>query len=186
MLDPSAVPSVAQNEVLARFVMYSKHIASDGTIKQDAFVPHPHVELSVTRHLQATERELWTEGDRVAKLRNRSLYGRADTFASTFTAEGLSADPDPIIPENPNHTNITGWPPEKPLQKIKALQIASKSQYLPAPETGAPNSVPAPEVDSQCQSPISGSGRDPSLSKLFWIALAFAVCLAAFLAQRFT
>jgi hypothetical protein len=96
-------------------------------------MPHPHVELSVTRHREATEEELWGEGQRIAAIRNRTLYGRADVCASAYTAEGLWAVPDPIIPENPNHTNVTNWPTDKPSQKYKAIQIANKAQYLPFP-----------------------------------------------------
>lgn len=110
-------------------------------------MPHPRVETSVTRHLSATEQELWAEGARVATLRKRTLYGRADVFASACIAEGLEAVSAPIA-ENPNHSNIVGWPADKPLQKIKAIQLAAKSQYLPVPTSHASDSIASTQVDS--------------------------------------
>lgn len=134
MLDPSHVPSVSSDELLARYVLFSRHFrSSDNTVKPDAFMPHPRVELSMTRHVQASEEELWKEGDRIAALRNATLYGRADVGAKVFTDQGLTVMEAPIIPENPNHANAVGWPDEKSAQKLKALEVAEKAVYLPKP-----------------------------------------------------
>jgi hypothetical protein len=94
-------------------------------------MPHPRVELSMTRHREATEEELWKEGKRVATIRSVTLYGRADISEAAFMAEELKVEANPIA-ENPNHADAIGWPAEKPAQKIKALQIARKATYLPA------------------------------------------------------
>jgi len=94
-------------------------------------MPHPRVELSLTRHLEATDAELWHEGIRVAALRARPLYGRAVIAARVFIDEGLSVEAKPILPENPNHADATNWPPDKPSQKMIALQIAAKAKYIP-------------------------------------------------------
>jgi hypothetical protein len=116
--------------VLARFVLFSRHFrASDNTAKPEAFMPHPHIELSMTRHLQATEQELWTEGRRVASIRGATLYGRDDVSEAAFAAEQLTVVAKPIA-ENPNHADATDWPADKPAQKIKALEIAKKSTFL--------------------------------------------------------
>lgn len=96
-------------------------------------MPHPRLEVSVTRHREAVEQELWSEGQRVAAIRERTLCGRADASASAFTAEGLRVVSAPILPQNPNHANITDWPKEKPAQKLKAIQIARMAKYLSAP-----------------------------------------------------
>ena len=70
-------------------------------MKQDAFLPYSRVELSVTRHRDASELELWQEGEPVAKLRDQAtLYGRADSIASAFTMEDLNVQSKPI-PETP-------------------------------------------------------------------------------------
>jgi hypothetical protein len=135
VLDPSDVPPVATDELLTRFVLFPAHVRnSDNTVKQDAFMPHPRVELSLTRHLHATDEELWREGERVAKLRTRPLHGRAFVLANAFTDEGLSVEAKPIIPENPNHVDVVYWPADKAAQKMKAVQIAAKATYVPKPK----------------------------------------------------
>ena len=134
MFDPVHVPPVALDELLARFVLFSSHVRrSENTVKQDAFMPHPRVELSVTRHREATNDELWREGGRVAALREKILYGCADVLATAFADERLQVVAKPIIPENPNHADVIDWPADKPSQKMKALQIANKSTYVPKP-----------------------------------------------------
>ena len=139
MLDPAAVSAVAADETLARFILRFSHVRHDRTVKPDAFVPHPLVELSVTRHREATAAELWNEGMRVASLRDLRLYGRADVQASNITAEQLTIVPKPI-PRNPNHADVIGWPDEKPQQKMKALEIARKSTFV-SPPTDAQSGV---------------------------------------------
>ncbi len=134
MLNPGNIPPVASQECLARFILFSKHVRrSDSTVKPDAFIPHPQPELSLTRHLEATEDELWREGERVAVLREVTLYGRADAIASTFEGEGLAVVARPI-PENPNHADVINWPPDKSAQKMKAMVIAGNSKFLPSPD----------------------------------------------------
>jgi hypothetical protein len=93
-------------------------------------MPHPRVELSLTRHLEAADQDLWNEGVRVASIRATTLYGRADVSEAAFAAEELTVVATPI-PENPNHADATNWPADKPAQKIKALQIAGKAKYFP-------------------------------------------------------
>ena len=93
-------------------------------------MPHPRTELSLTRHLQITIEELWREGKRVSEIRNATLYGRADVTVLAFTERDLSVEPAPIK-ENPNHANVSNWPIEKSAQKMKAIEIALSSQYIP-------------------------------------------------------
>jgi hypothetical protein len=131
VFDLTSVPPVDANELLARFILVSRHIrSSDNTVKPEAFMPHPYLELSMTRHRDATDIEIWREGQRVARVRPATLHGRADVNVSAFTAESLSVVAKPIV-ENPNHADALNWPAEKPAQKIKAIQIAGKSRYLP-------------------------------------------------------
>lgn len=133
MLDPAHVPPVDVGELLARFVLFSRHVrASDKTVKPEAFMPHPLLELSMTRHREATDEELWNEGRRVAAIRGKTLYGRADVSEAAFAIEELTVVAKPVA-ENPNHADAINWPADKPAQKIKALQIAGKSTYLPNP-----------------------------------------------------
>jgi len=133
MLDPASVPPVYRDEFLARFLIFSGHIRnSNNTVKPDAFIPHPRVELSVTRHRDATEDELWREGERVAALRQRALYGRADVQTTAFVAQDLKVEARPLQ-GNPNHADVINWPPDKPAQKMKATEIALKSRLVSKP-----------------------------------------------------
>jgi len=134
MIDHDNVPDVAPDEILARYILFKSHIrGSNISLKPDAFIPHPREDLSVTRHLAASERELWNVGDDVAAARSRTLYGRGDFLANICLKQGLSIGSAPIIPENPNHADISGWPADKPSQKIIAQEIASDAQYTPRP-----------------------------------------------------
>ena len=132
MLDPSNIPAVHPSELLARYVLFSRHIRSDKTIKPDAFIPHPNIALSLTRHLEATTDEIWQEGQRVASVRGVKLYGRADVGAGSIIEQGLSIKAAPID-ENSNHVDVLDWPTEKSEQKIKAMQIAAQSKYRAVP-----------------------------------------------------
>lgn len=128
MIDPANVPEVGPDEELARYILFSNHIRSDRTLKPDAFIPHPHLKLSVTRHLQATEEELWEVGDDVAKARSRPLYGRGDIGVPVCRAQRLVVRAEPIA-DNPNHAHVSDWPADKPAQKAIAQEIAAKPLF---------------------------------------------------------
>lgn len=154
MLDPARIPPVDSDELLARFVLFSKWVRnSDNTVKAEAFMPHPRVELSMTRHRQASVDEIWSEGKRIAVMRDCTLYGRADIGASVFVGQSLAVVPKPLLPENPNHADATGWPTEKPKQKIIAQLIAQAATYLqrPAIDVKAPAGMRNPPLASGSQ-----------------------------------
>jgi len=137
MIDPQNVPGVEFNEVLARFVLSSSHIRnSDNTIKSDAFIPHPYTDLSVTRHRDAAEAEIWNVGAGIAAFQRKTLHGRGDVLTSVFLERGLKVLADPMIgdaqlPDNPNHANVTGWPAnDKARQKLIALEVASQTKLV--------------------------------------------------------
>lgn len=137
MIDPANVPAVSDDELLARYILHKSHIrGGDRSLKPDAFIPHPHTDLSVTRHLMATDGELWSIGQGVATARGKTLYGRGDFSAATCVGQRLNVEAAPLS-ENPNHANVGGWPAEKPLQKIIAQQIAAATTFV-----GAPGSLP--------------------------------------------
>ena len=130
MLALENVPDVERSETLSRFIVSSRHIRnSDETVKADAFVPHPYEELSVNRDKQATDEETWGVGYVVALKLGRTLYGRADALAATYTSLQLTTIAAPI-PDNPNHVNVCNWPPGKPEQILKAKEIAEKAKLL--------------------------------------------------------
>jgi len=125
---------VASIEQLARFIVFSGWIRrSDQTVKQDAFIPPPDLELSVTRHKNLSEQELWRIGQSVADSRPAKLHGRADIRAVNVRQQALDVEPNPV-PGNPNHANVIGWPVDKPAQKIIAQELAAKARFLPTPQ----------------------------------------------------
>ena len=75
MIDPSNMPVVADNELLARFIVYSDEKRPDGTVKHKLFLPYKLIELSVNRHREATSEETWKVGYDVAAERNRTPAG---------------------------------------------------------------------------------------------------------------
>lgn len=137
MSNSGIVPPVDSDEWLARFILKQGYIRQDRTVKQDAFIPHPYPDLSVTRHLQLSEIQLWEIGQDVARQIGKTLRGRADIQASVFQRQELRVIEAPL-PENRNHANVNGWPAEKPAQKIIAQQIAAAAgKALEPPQTTA-------------------------------------------------
>jgi hypothetical protein len=140
MLDPKNIPPVEDDEFLARYVTQRGQFRpSDKQVKQSLFLPHPRQELSVTRHLEATEAEIWSAGNDVSRALARELYGRADIQAGACKLEMLRVVAKPIlnnpkIPDNPNHADIEGWPEAKADQKAIALKLAaSATKLIPPP-----------------------------------------------------
>lgn len=129
MLDPKNIPPVDETELLARYVMQSNLFRSDRTIKPNLFIPHPYEELSVTRHRDATEAEIWQAGVNVATEQQRTLYGRSDILTKHCLVDSLKVTAQPF-PDNPNHADITGWPEAKEDQKAIALKLAASATKL--------------------------------------------------------
>ncbi|MBI3902919.1 MAG: hypothetical protein HY306_08290 [Nitrosomonadales bacterium] len=124
---------VADEEQLARFILFSKWVRnSDRTVKSDAFIPHPYPDLSVTRHQNLAEDELWKVGQDVADARPVTLYGRADIAAIAVRRQSLKIELAPVQ-NNLNHANVVGWPTDKPAQKVIALELAANSVYRAKP-----------------------------------------------------
>jgi len=127
---------VAPDELLARFITSSRWFRKqDQTVKQDAFIPPENpLALSVTRHLNLTQDDIWIIGRGVAGTMVRNLHGRADVKTANVTAQRLNVVPQPVLPDNPNHANITGWPLEKNERKMRALELAKAAHFVPNPE----------------------------------------------------
>ena len=124
---------VKNSELLARFITSSKWFRpSNQTVKQDAFIPHPYPDLSVTRHKSLSKQEIWKVGQEISDARPATLYGRADISAEDVRKQKLSVEPRPV-PENLNHACILGWPRDKPAQKVLALELAAVAHFVLKP-----------------------------------------------------
>lgn len=97
---------VNDDEWLARFILFTRWIRSDRTLRPDAFIPHPWPELSVTRHLELSQDEIWEIGDAIAVKRGATLLGRGDVQARVPRAQRLQIESAPVE-NNVNHANIT-------------------------------------------------------------------------------
>lgn len=130
MTEQPTPPPVTDDEWLARFIMFARWLRADRTVRPDAFIPHPWPDLSVTRHLGLDEDELWRIGQNAADQRTLPLHGRADIRARAIRKRRLDIHP---TPEPRNHANITGWPKDKPAQKIIAQEIAATATFISTP-----------------------------------------------------
>ena len=125
MIDPADIPPLADDELLARFIVNSNEVRADGTVRPQLFLPYKRVELSVNRHRDATIDETWAIGRQIAAQRGKTLLGRADLRASVCRIEPLDVMPRPILPNNPNHADIIGYPPRKDEQLSLAAKLAA-------------------------------------------------------------
>ncbi len=136
MINPECVPEIVPDELLARFATQSnQYRQGDGSVKQDLFMPHPRRKLSVTRHIEATADEIWQVGRNVAEALGRRLHGRADVRVAVCAIEDLHVVASPILPNNPNHADIVGWPASKEDKKALAQKLAaSATRLIPPPD----------------------------------------------------
>jgi hypothetical protein len=134
MIDGTSVPPVTADELLARFATQgSQFRKGDKTVKQDLFIPNSLGEVSVMRHWDATEGEIWAVGRAVASKMARTLYGRSDIQAAACQNLALTVVATPIAPDNPNHADIKGWPEKKEDQKAIAQKLAVVASKLIPP-----------------------------------------------------
>ncbi len=125
MIDPSHVPPVEADELLARFIVNGNEVRADGTVRPQLFLPYKRVELSVNRHRDATVEETTNIGRQVAVQRSRTLLGRADIRTRSCCVQTLSVVASPILPDNSNHADIVGYPARKDEQLSLAAKLAA-------------------------------------------------------------
>lgn len=138
--------AVEDDERLARMILTEKYLLKDAltekiTAKPEAFLPHSRVELSVIRHREITESELWAVGRDVSAKREAGdklgrkfpLLGRGDFLTRNARDQNLDVVPaeGPELPRN--HADVVGWPPEKPAQMLRAVKIAAAATFVAAP-----------------------------------------------------
>jgi hypothetical protein len=137
------LPEVSDDELLARFITVERWIRDDRTVRQDAFIPPKDHNLSVTRHRRLSQKQLWKIGQAVAgavsQTRAAQLTGRADLAVAmvakvaAVTKTKLRTEAAPIA-ANRNHAHVTGWPLDKPTQKIIAQELAAAASFVPKPD----------------------------------------------------
>ena len=138
MINVDPVPAVADDELLARFLVNKNEFRADKSIKPKAFLPFSYVELSVSRHRDSNEAELWEVGRQVAQLRNCTLYGRSYILAQDCRIDPLDVQAHPLSRpvhpvNNPNHANVIGYPAAKEDQMSLAQKLAAKAGKRVAP-----------------------------------------------------
>lgn len=135
---------VEDDERLARMILTEKHVRKESmTLKPAAFLPFSRVELSVIRHRDITEAELWKIGLSVSAEREASdvsgrkfpLLGRGDFLARDVRELRLDVKPAEGSGLPRNHADVIGWPPEKPAQMMRAIEIAARATFVPPPKS---------------------------------------------------
>jgi hypothetical protein len=121
-----AAYELAAEEEISRFVYSSSHFSrANNRLKQGAFSPEPHSELSVLHSIGLSSTEIWRYGVLTlgAQPGRSKIYGRADLAVAKVIAQKLRAIRDDI--PFGRHTNVVGWPhsrdPDQQKADIKAI-----------------------------------------------------------------
>jgi hypothetical protein len=146
MINSDDVPDVEDDEMLARFIVAGqstrslrKYVRENNTVKPQLFLPYKRVELSVNRHRDCDEGEIWDFGQAIAAYREMAFYGRSDIAVVSCTFDKLSVVAKPIrnhpqgVPDNPNHADIVDFPAAKEDQLSLAEKLAAKATDRQAP-----------------------------------------------------
>lgn len=110
----------------ARFTR-DRHFSSNG-IKWKFFEPSRidnATSVFVVDDLKETE--IWSLGDTYAALDGRSPIARADIAPTSIEEVGLRFE---IDNSPPRHAAITGWPTDKELVRLRAMDIARKAKLV--------------------------------------------------------
>lgn len=118
--------SVGTEERIFRFLFSKRWFAvTTQRVKPDAFIPHPHVELSVSCTEGLDDSVLWELGKQTTENRadQPKLHGRANLKEKTIFSQDLKI----IRDDNPlYHTNIRGWSANgKGTQRSKVIELAA-------------------------------------------------------------
>lgn len=145
MINPDDVPEVETDEMLARFIVAGqstkslrKYARADNTVKPQLFLPHDR-ELSVNRHRNCEEGEIWAFGQAIAIYRAMTFHGRSDIAVASCSFDQLDVVAKPIknhpkgVPDNPNHADIEGFPSAKEDKLSVAMKLAAKATNRQAP-----------------------------------------------------
>ncbi len=132
--------SVSHAERISRFIVQKKYMnETKGWVRPAAFMPSTATKTtSVYRTSSCSEGRIWLIGDLFVarKLKpQRDVLARADVQADIILNEGLAIVPKPS--PHPRHADVTSWPDDKPLQKIKAMALAEAATLRLHPRRNA-------------------------------------------------
>jgi hypothetical protein len=121
------MPPVDPAEPITRYIFSSSHFSTQNNrIKHNAFMPLAG-ETSVFRTRDLPEAEIWAIGQGLSTEPTRQLHARGDLLTNDVLSLSLSLAVEPSEPP-PRHANITGWPHEKDLVKLSAMELAGKAK----------------------------------------------------------
>ena len=78
-------------EYLSRFIVDRNHFRANRTIKHQAFMPNNNGKTSVCRISGITDVKVWEIGLEVARMRGKTLLGRADIRVFNVLSKSLPA-----------------------------------------------------------------------------------------------
>lgn len=114
--------SVARNETLARFSVFSNWTQKDGTAKVDLFMPDPSHTVSVFRIDGLSKAQIKKINNEVDLARRKKLvnYGYCAVNAGQVQDRAFTLDPNN---EPEHHVNIEGFGPDASTHRAKALLL---------------------------------------------------------------
>jgi len=117
---------VDPSEDLTKFIFNRSQFSPlSNRVKYSVFIPPSNRRLSVFRISGLSECDVWGIGETVGTQRALPLLARANIKAVSVTEIGLEIDADDVPPR---HASIIGWPKEASAIKLKAIELAGRSQ----------------------------------------------------------
>jgi hypothetical protein len=115
----------------SRFLFSSSaYAASKGTVKPDAFINPPHVQVSISETEGENETRVWEMGEEVGNGR-RNVKARGDFNHMHVAEAGLEIE---LAPPPPYHRHLIGWgSAEKQHQILKAIKLAKNVTLVVKP-----------------------------------------------------
>jgi hypothetical protein len=123
---------VDRDELTTHFIFaHDQFDSKKCVVKSGAFLPPKDKRLSIYRILKCSERKIWWFGNwYVTRKRadKKPVLARGDLQALSFINANLHITPDGR--PHPRHANVEGWPAEKPLQKMIAVNLANNARLV--------------------------------------------------------
>jgi hypothetical protein len=132
MVTLEPIPTLADDDPLARFILSRHHFAATkNRVKPEAFLPPPDgIATSVFTIRSLPEAAVWELAQACVAMPGRTVHARADVRVRDVTDVSLE-----VVLDNtpPRHANIAGWPAEKSARKLRAEELAARATLKLAP-----------------------------------------------------